>query len=278
MERVILGIILLVGSAAGQTAAHPQIVFDPIPPTSAPSAGDCLKVGYTGVLSIIKCGCDVPETSAVAQSISAQTPNRNLHLDKDGNVATPQGLVTDPIPLGSSGKCMGMDSSGASLEPVDCPGTGTISLYQGSTSMVTVHPAPGAPSNEVVMQALEYGKTYHGAAVDVLIIPQLRPKGRLPASGEEAGRILLAITAKVNADFAIIEVLHREVARIGGRDMKVFRSKTQAVRVSAGAVWLSDPIPLKLEDVEKINVRLVTESNVVEFWSDTSEVKAIKAR
>lgn len=226
MKRAILGIILLAGVAVGQ-----------VPPSA--SGGTCAVLNADGSMKWTECAA----SPAIAKGAS---PGDCIQL------ISPSGII--------SYSCGLAGSPSLSCPPGGCPAVTHATISPNDTSD---YDPRRVPSNEVVMQPLEYGKTYSGKAADVQILPR----------GEEAGGIWLAITAHVSADFAIIEVLHREVARIGGRDLKLFRSKTQAVRVSAGSAWLSDPIPLKLEDVEKINVRLVNESNVVEFWSDTSEIK-----
>ncbi len=142
-----------------------------------------------------------------------------------------------------------------------------LAQHQTWSAIETPLAAPTAPVNEVVMNPLRYGETYQGKAANIHVLPK------------DIEGLLLEIIPKERADWAIIEVFSREVAHVNGREMTLFRVKTQTVRVSGGkGPWPADPINMKLEDVEKINVRLVSESSVVEFWSDLSVVKSEQRR
>lgn len=175
-----------------------------------------------------------------------------------------QSAITLQVPDTSPQFVCGIDGHCRATVPMS-GGSGTA-----GTSLTWNGPPPASAAPDRVNETLKPSKTYNAAGASILLIdiPQSDSHAHATAS------FMVAVASKKAATHAIVEVYYWTVANLGGKDLRLLRTSRQVVGLYGDAMCLSDPFDIELAKVEKVEVRLVTETGLSEFWNHTESAGA----
>lgn len=169
-------------------------------------------------------------------------------------------------------------------DPITCAGSGcTTTLTPASITILGPKTFSSGPDR--VNETLKPSKTYNAAGASILLIaiPTAASGidlgagvggGHTPPLSTPGLSFMVAVASKRAATHAIVEVYYWTVANLGGKDLRLLRASRQVVGLYGDAMCLSDPFDIELSKVEKVEIRLVTETGLSEFWNHTESAGA----